>query len=351
MKKICIYLGFLTLIFFLTACQSGSKAEKNSLSDMEIALVISLSGIDDNSYNQSSWQAIQDFAKDNAIPKENIHYIQSNTEDEYVVNLANYADKKPDLIVAPGYYFVEPLKTVAEKYPEQKFVILDGKVDNFNVVSIDFANEEGSFLAGIVAAMKAQENGRDTVAFLGGEETHLIKAFEIGFRYGVATIDENMKVLVEYADDFGNPIKGKRITNDLFNQGAYVIYHAAGDTGNGLIDAAKERVSNGENVWVIGVDKDQYDSGIYANGQSVVLTSMVKNIDIVVYDMVKSVADKTFSGGLITYSLKNNGVGFPAENPNLSSNILSVVEEYKQKIINGDMVIPENEKELKEKLQ
>ncbi len=339
MKKLLSILLILSLFIFFSACQSTVNNPEN---DMEIGLVIGISGIDDGSFNQNAWEAIQKFAAEKNLASDNIYYTHSNETEDLVSNLSTYADKKPAVIVAPGYYFVDPLKVISKKYPEQKFILVDAAVDCPNVVSITFANNEGSFLAGLSAAMKATSDGKNKVGFLGGADIPLIQSFETGFIHGVLTVDPELDIIVRYAKDFANPIAGKRIANEMYDEGAYVIYHAAGDTGNGLIEAARERALNGEKIWVIGVDKDQYQSGIYEDGKSVILTSMLKRTDVAVYDMLEGIANDSFKAGHVVYGLENNGVGLPKENPNLSSEQIEKIQEYRQKVIDKEIIVPIN---------
>ncbi len=348
MKKLFLCLLLLVVGVLFLACSSNKPGINKSNKKIEVGLVIGTNGIDDGAFNQNTWEGIVDFFKDNNIPEDNTYYVHSFKEDEYLTNLIKYAEKKPDVIVAPGYYFVEPLQSVSKKYADQKFVLLDGVVDSLNVASITFAHEEGGFLAGVIAAKKAKMDGYDTIGFLGGADIPLLHPFEVGFRYGAYLIEPNIKVVVEYADDFTKPKQGEEIANKMYDDGAYVIFNTAGVTGNGLIKAARERTKKGENLWVIGIDKDQYLSGVYEEGKSIILTSIMKKLDVAVYDMLKAVKRGDFRGGHIIYSLKNNGVGLPLENPNLSSEIYSEIEKYKQDIIDGNLLIPENEEQLKQ---
>ncbi len=134
----------------------------------------------------------------------------------------------------------------------------------------------------------------------------------------------------------------------MYDAGAYVVYHAAGGTGNGLFKEAKGRVANGEDVWAIGVDKDQYEDGVYEDGKSVVLTSMVKRVDVAAYTLAKEVAEDKFAGGLKVFSLANDGVGIPANNPNLKDDWTKQIEDYKAKIISGEVVVSETPKRVQE---
>ncbi len=176
----------------------------------------------------------------------------------------------------------------------------------------------------------------------------LIRKFHAGFVAGVHSVDPFIEVVSQYAGSFGDPGKGQQIASTMYEQGVDIIYHAAGGTGNGVINEAKNRVENGEKVWVIGVDKDQYEDGKLADGKSVVLTSMMKRVDVAAYNVIEAAVKGEFPGGKVTaLTLKDNGVGIPEENPNLSEDIIKVIESYKDKIINGEIIVPKTMDELK----
>jgi len=169
----------------------------------------------------------------------------------------------------------------------------------------------------------------------------LIQRFESGFEAGVAAIDPGMTVLVEYAGSFADTQIGQTLAAKMYDQGAYVIYHAAGGTGNGLIKEAKDRRTNGQDVWAIGVDKDQYEDGIYDGDMSAVLTSMMKRVDVAAYDVSEMVLNGEFPGGqVLVFDLANGGVGIPDSNPNLSDAIVSTIAEYEAKVVDGSIEVP-----------
>lgn len=333
-------LFLLLLIFMLTACSKSSG--------MTVELVIGVSGIDDRSFNQGTWEAIQKFSKERNIPEGKYNYTHSMTTEELVTNLSVAADKNPSVIIAPGYYFEEPVDIISNKYPDQKIVLLDTKINNKpNVFSVTFADNEGSFLAGIAAGLKAKSEGKKIVGFLGGVDLPIIQEFEAGFVYGVHTIDSEIKVLSEFSNDFANPVLGEKLAKNMYDEGAYIIYNVAGDTGNGTIKEAKKRSEKGNEVWVIGVDKDQYEDGIYKDGKSVILTSMLKKLNVATYEALVKVENGTFKGGHVIYRLANNGVGLPDENPNLDNNWVTIINKYRAKVISEEIKVPEKMSELK----
>lgn len=307
--------------------------------DFVVGLVTDIGGIDDKSFNQGTWEGILRFSEETNTETQ---YLQSESDADYIPNLSSFSDEEMDLIIAPGFLFEEAMAEVSANFPEQKYLIIDMVVgERPNVANAVFAEHEGSFLAGVAAALKAQEAGKDTVGFIGGMDFDLIQKFEAGFEAGVAAVDADMTVLVEYAGSFSDTQIGQTLASKMYDKDAYVIYHAAGGTGNGLIKEAKDRRTNNEDVWAIGVDKDQYSDGIYEGDMSAVLTSMMKRVDVAAYDVSKMTLDNNFPGGeVLLFNLANSGVGLPAENPNLSDEIIAKVAEFEQQVVDGDIEVP-----------
>lgn len=338
---------FATLLIAAIAFSSCAKKEPPAPAapaapKFKVGLVTDLGGIDDKSFNQGTWEGIVRFGEETKLVKgTDYKYLQSAAEADYVPNLSTFADEKLDLIVAPGFLFEKAIGEVATKYPTQKLLIIDSVVNQPNVASAVFAEHEGSFLVGVVAGLKAKADGKKTLGFIGGMKFPLIERFQAGFEQGVKAVYPEAKILVDYAGDFGAPDKGQALAQKQYNAGAYVIFHAAGGTGNGMIKEAKERSEKGDVRWAIGVDKDQYADGVYGD-KSAVLTSMMKRVDVAAHDVAKMALDGQFPGGkVLVFSLKNAGVGIPATNPNVPADIAAKVKEYADKIASGALVVSE----------
>lgn len=314
-----------------------------------VGLVTDIGGIDDKSFNQGTWEGIKVYGKENKLTQgKEFKYLQSTAEADYVPNLSTFADEGLDLIVAPGFLFNNAMAEVAGKYPKQKFLIIDSVVKDKadktlpNVANAVFAEHEGSFLVGVAAGLKAKADKKNAVGFVGGMQFPLIEKFQAGFEQGVKAVNPACKVMVDYAGEFGNPGKGQALAAKQYGAGAYIVFHAAGGTGNGVIKEAKERTQKGDVRWAIGVDKDQFTDGVYAPGKSAVLTSMMKRVDVAAHDVAVLTRDGKFPGGqVLTFSLKNKGVGIPAKNPNLPADILKKVAEFEAKIASGKLVVSE----------
>lgn len=297
--------------------------------------------IDDNGYNQYIWKGITDFTTDNQIDSSNVCYEEANSDADYLPILEGFTEEALDLIVAPSFIYDQAIRTVAAENPDQHYLILDMVVDLPNVASAVFANEEQAFIAGVAAALQAQEAGADTVGFIGGMDFDLIQQFEAGYEVGVWAVDPTMTVLVDYAGSFTDFVIGQALAAKQYNAGAHVIYHAAGGLSQGIIHEAKYRRSNGADVWVIGNDVDQYDEGLYDASHSVILTSSLRKLDVAMYDMATMVMNETIEwGNYYIYGVEQNGVGLPEDNPNLSLTMLNQLNPYIDQVIDGTISVP-----------
>ncbi len=326
-----------------------AAAPAHAASSIRVGLVTDIGGIDDKSFNQGTWEGIKQYGKETGGKEgKDVKYLQSTAEADYVPNLSTFADEKIDLIVAPGFLFTNAMVEVASRYPQQKFLLIDAlakdKAGKFlpNVANAVFAEHEGSFLVGVVAGLKARAEKQSTVGFVGGMQFPLIEKFQAGFEQGVKAVYPECKILVDYAGEFGNPGKGQALAAKQYGAGAYIVFHAAGGTGNGVIKEAKERTQRGDVRWAIGVDKDQYADGSYGGGKSAVLTSMMKRVDVAAHDVALMTRDGKFPGGqVLTFALKNKGVGLPAKNPNVPADILSQAAAFETKIASGAIQVSE----------
>ncbi len=346
MKKHNIYVAVFTAlaVLFAVACTKEKKAEEPQFS---VALVTDIGGIDDASFNQGTWEGIERFANEHGFSESQYKYLQSGTDADYIPNLSTLADEGATLIVAAGFLFQDAMTEVSKNFPDTQFLLVDTVAPGPNVVSAIFNEEEGSFLVGIIAGLQSKAEGRTKVGFIGGMEFELIHRFEAGFEAGVKAVAPDLELIVEYAGDFAAPQIGQALAAKMYDAGASVVFSAAGATGNGAIKEAKDRVLAGEAVWVIGVDRDQYQDGVYADGKSVMLTSMVKRVDVVSHDVAQLSHEGKFPGGeILIFSLANNGVAIPEENPNVEAEFLESVEAYKAKVLAGEISVPKKPSRL-----
>ncbi|MFM1650880.1 BMP family protein [Brevibacillus sp. B_LB10_24] len=346
MKKLFSVLSVatLSLSLVLTGCGSGNTnkpAEQGNTggagagsgaAKIKVGMVTDVGGVNDNSFNQSAWEGLQKFKEDTG---NDVDYLQSQNDSDYVPNLNQFVKDKWDLTWGIGMLMAAHVKQVAGENPDAKLAIIDDVVDAPNVESVTFKENEGSFLAGVVAAEMTKTN---KVGFVGGAEIPVIKRFEKGFVAGVKAAKPDVEVITVYTGAFDKPDLGKASASQIYGKGADIIFHASGATGDGVFNEAKARKAKGENVWVIGVDKDQS----LRFGDDITLTSMVKRVDEAVYRVSKDLADGKFKGGSVVLGLKEDGVGLAdTSTKNVPEDILKKVDEFKQKIISGEITVPE----------
>lgn len=310
---------------------SGSEKVKHTA-----ALVTDGGSIDDKSFNQSAWEGLEAWGKENKLEKgvNGYNYAQSNSDADFTPNINKLIKAKYSTIFGIGYKLAPAIKKTAKQNPKTNFVIIDDVVSGKNVASVTFKSEQSSFLAGVAAAETTKTN---KVGFLGGVKSDVITTFEKGFIQGVHAVNPKITVDVKYAGSFTKADLGQSMATAMYNNGEDVIFHAAGGTGAGAFTAAKNLAKNGKKVWVIGVDQEQKADGAYKGG-NVTLASAVKEVGNAAKDIAnKAMKDKFPGGKVVTYDLKSKGVDLV--NDNMSDSAWKVVQQYKQKIIKGDLTV------------
>ena len=333
----------------LVACGTGEGDKgttTNGEAKIKVGMMTDSGTIDDKSFNQGTWEGIKRYESENGTIE--AQYIKPGGEatQDYLEAADNLLAKGNELIIAPGFKFEEAIGKLQAENPETKFVILDGEPEGGvaeNSVGIYFAEQEAGFLAGIAAALETKTG---KVGFIGGMVIPAVQKFGYGFVTGVAYANANLGTNVEVADylyngTFNDVSGGQAQAGGMYDKGIDIIFVAAGKVGNGVIAEGKVRAEAGDDVYVIGVDVDQYEDGIISNGSSVILTSAIKRIDNAAYDKIDELVNGTFTGGqVITMDAKNDGVGLPAENPNLSEATQQAADEAFELIKNGTIVVP-----------
>ena len=331
---------------------SGTTETKTKF---KVGMVTDAGTIDDKSFNQGTWEGINKAATEFGIEKK---YLKptGTTEADYLKEIGNLYDAGFKFIVTPGFKFSSAIFTAQDKYKDAKFVILDaapndGKKDSKdvvkeNTVSIFFAEHESGFVAGVATAVQLKEG---ELGFIGGMEIPAVQKFNWGFQQGVAYANTNLGTKMSlkaenviYQGTFSEAAAGQQIAAQMYDRGVKAIFCAAGGVGSGAINEAKARSKAGKTAWVVGVDVDQYSEGLYddAKTKSAVLTSAMKKIDASTYDMIKAEKEGKFPGGkTLTFDAKNNGVGIPEKNANLSDDTTKKVSEIFKKIQSGDIKV------------
>lgn len=349
-----IILGVITI---LVAC--GGNQEKTGGADklpstgkgVHSAVVITdIGGVDDKSFNQSAWEGLQAWGKENELTEGagGFAYIQSTDASEYTTNMDQAISSEFKTIFGVGYLLRDAVEIGADASKETNFCLIDGVIeDKDNVVSAIFQANESSYLAGVAAAHTTKTN---YVGFIGGEEGPVIGLFEAGFAQGVMDtakqLKKNIKVDIKYAASFGDPAKGKALAAAMYQGGSDIIFHASGGTGTGVFQEAKDlnEIGDRDKVWVIGVDRDQDEDGIYqtkdGKKDNFTLTSTLKSVGAVVQDIANRAQNETFPGGeLLVYGLKDGGVD--VTDGYLTEEAKVAVSEAREKIISKNIRVNE----------
>lgn len=346
MKRIALLLMILLLSTMIFA-EGGQETS----SKLKVGMVTDAGTIDDKSFNQGTWEGILRAAEDFDLDTKYLKPV-GTTEADYVLEIGNLYDAGYKFIVTPGFKFETAIFQAQTEYPDAHFVLIDGSphAGDYNVVvapntvSIFFAEQESGFLAAVATALQLKTA---EVGFIGGMEIPAVQKFNWGFQQGInyanANLGTNITINAEnviYQGSFDNVAAGQQIAAQMYEKGVDAIFCAAGGVGVGAINEAKSRALAGEKVWVVGVDVDQYADGIYEGDKSIILTSAVKRVDQASYDMIKAFIDGDFPGGqILTFNAANNGVGIPAENPNLDPAVQAKVDEVYKALVAGDIVV------------
>ncbi len=315
---------------------AGGGAVPAVTKKIKAGLVTDTGGVNDRSFNQMAYEGLQKSQKDLGAE---IKYSESKANADYASNLTRFAQAHYDVVFAVGFKMQDALKEVAPRFPDVKFVIIDGDAPALpNCAAYKFREEQGSFLVGALAGLMTRTN---VVGFVGGEQMPLIAKFEAGYKAGVKTTNPKAEVKVGYANAFNDPQKGRELALSQMNAKADIIYHAAGETGVGVIKAVE---SKGAGFYAVGVDKDQD-----AEAKGRVLTSMVKRVDVAVYQAVKDTAGGNFKSGSTTVGLKEDGVGLSAmqyTKQDVPAPVMARIAALRSAIIDGKIVPPTTEAEL-----
>jgi len=339
MRKQFALLFSVVLAFALVASACGGDDEGEG-ADVAVGLVFDIGGRGDQSFNDSAAAGLDRAEEELGIGASEASANDDGSNREELLNLQ--ADES-DLVFGVGFLFAEPMANAAGANPDVNFAIVDdASVDLPNVAGLVFAEQEGSFLVGAAAALKTTNN---KVGFIGGVNIELIQRFEAGFVAGVRHIDPSIEIDIQYISEppdfsgFTDPAAGKIVAQSMFQDGSDVVYHAAGGSGNGLFQAAKEYSdANGTKVWAIGVDSDQYLTAS-EDVKEFILTSMLKRVDVAVYNTIQSQVDGTFTGGPVTFDLSVDGVGYSTTGGYVDD-IAEQLDALKQEIIDGAITVP-----------
>jgi basic membrane protein A and related proteins len=337
----------------LAACGSKSKGNSNTASpgggssaggsstaaakSLKVGLAYDVGGRGDKSFNDLAAAGLEKAQKDLNIQTKELSAVQGENDQQKADRLTLLATAGYNPIVAVGFAYATALGKVAPKFPKVHFAIVDdNSIKLPNVEGLVFSENESSFLVGVAAALATKTKN---VGFIGGVQTPLIQKFQAGYQAGVKAINPAIKVQVAYISQapdfsgFNDPAKGKVIAEGQYDNGADVVYHAAGGSGSGLFQAAKEK-----NKLAIGVDSDQYQTAP-PDERSLILTSALKGVDTAVFNFIEQDSKGEFKAGYTRFSLKDNGVGYATSNPKIDP-FKAKIEDFKAKIIAGTITVP-----------
>lgn len=319
-------------------------------SDVNVGMVYALGGLGDKSFNDMAHQGAQQAESEMGISFKNAEPSGQSDFKTLQRQMATETDPDYDLICTIGFAQTEALQTNAKQYSDQKFMIVDSVVSEDNVASYVFQEHKGSFqvghMAGLMTTMDFSHEGKEVtsetnddavVGFVGGKKNDLIKKFQAGYEAGVKHANEDVTIKSAYAGSWSDTAKGKEIALSMYENGADVVYHAAGGTGIGVFKAAREK-----GRFAIGVDADQSRSTDY---EDVIVASMVKHVDTAVYRSIENVVNDEFKGGEINaLGLQKDGVEAiigTAYEGEIPDDVTSALEDSRQAIVDGDVEVPQ----------
>lgn len=323
-----------------SASAAGSAASSAPATTVMVGMAYDVGGRGDQSFNDAAAAGMDKAKAEFGVKTNESTATAGEAESAREGRLTTLIDNKYNALVAVGFAYAPAVKKVAGDADNKdiKFALIDSvDATGANVQNVIFAEEQGSYLAGVAAALKSKSGN---IGFIGGVQTDLIKKFEAGYVAGAKATNPSIKVQTKYltqAPDFsgfGDPAKGKTAAEGMLSAGADVIYHAAGGSGGGVFTAVKAKAG----TWAIGVDSDQAKTAA-SNVRDVILTSMVKKVDVGVYEFIKQVKDGTFKAGPAKYDLASGGVELSATGGHIDD-IKAKLDAAKADIISGKIVVP-----------
>ena len=328
----------------LAACGSsgdaadGASPTASVTSDVKVGMAYDQDGKGDGSFNDAAFAGLSKAQTELGVEIKEVNSGASATDATREELLTLLADGGYNPVIAVGFAYSTALAAVAPKYPETTFAIVDSVVDAPNVGSLIFAAEQGSYLTGVIAA-SASKSGH--IGFIGGMEIDLIKAFEAGYIEGAQSVNPDIMIDSKYMGAAGDntawnvPEKAKTATDGMIANGADVIYAAAGGSGLGMFQSV---LAAGAGHWAIGVDSDQYNVPALAEYKDIILTSMLKRVDVAVFDVIKGVVDGAPLVGIQNFDLSKDGVGYASSNSAVSE-FAAAADAAAEKIKSGEVVV------------
>ena len=312
---------------------SAEAADTKDASEFKVGLITDVGGVNDGSFNQSSWEGLERAGEELGVT---VNYLESATDADYAPNLETFVDEDYDLIISVGYMLADATRAAAEANPDTKFAIIDdSSIDLPNVTSLIFHAEQASYLVGYVAGLTTKTNN---IGFVVGMTNETMNQFGYGYYAGAKDANPDVTVQQFNANSFADSATGKTMANTAITNGADIVFQAAGATGLGVIEACQEA-----GVYAIGVDS------LHSIAPNTVLTSAMKRVDNAVYEAVQELIDGTLEGGIKSFDLAAGGVDIAPSQDLIAPEVITAVEEVKEKIVSGEVVVPADKESFEAK--
>jgi basic membrane protein A len=315
---------------------SGASSQTQKV--LKVGLAYDIGGRGDQSFNDLAAAGLDKVKQNLKVETKELSANPGETDADKQTRLELLAKGGYNPIIAVGFAYATALGKVAPLYPNTKFAIIDSVVDAPNVTGLTFAEEQGSFLVGAAAALKTKSKN---VGFIGGCLVPLLQKFEAGYVAGAKQVNPSVKVQIKYLSTpagnctgFNDPAAGKETAKGMYDNGADIVYSAAGGSGKGAFEAAKAAGKLG-----IGVDSDQYNQAPLASVKDVIMTSALKRVDTAVFEFVEGIATNKPLTGTQVFDLKRDGVGYSTSGGKVDD-IKAKLDAYRQQIIDGKIVVP-----------
>jgi len=341
-KKLMLFLCLILMVstvFAGCAGKGATETAKEKEEGISVALVVA-GGLGDRSFYDSSNEGIEK-AKEKLGVKTTV--LECKNDPSLYSDQLIEASNRSDVVVVVGFEFYDVIQEVAKEFPDKNYIYIDNVIEGVaNITSIDYMENEGSFLAGALAAMATTDgsiegmNEDAKIGMVGGMDIPVIRNFQVGYEAGAKHINPDIKVETIFAGDFEDPAKGKESALALYAKGVDIVFQVAGKTGEGVFEAAKD-----SNQYAIGVDSDQR----YINPDNIV-ASMVKGVGLSIYESIERIQKGEFKAGSVyKYGINENGVdmafGTKDMKQIITEDMIKKVNELKEKIKNGEITVPE----------
>jgi basic membrane protein A and related proteins len=341
----------LVLAVAVAACGGTSGTGGTPQKTFKIGLVTDTGGLNDKSFNHLAAVGLAKAASTGNICSSLTcsgqlsvqgDVTESHVNSDYVPNLTNYATKKYDLVIGVGFLMAESVGTVSGQFPNIHFAIIDGvgtdskgtDLKHSNVVGLLFKEQEAGALVGTIAGVLEKSNAgalkKHVIGSVGGIKIPPVDHYIAGYQWAAKQIDSSITTLNGYSNNFTDPSKCAGVADDQINHGADILFQVAGGCGNGVLTQAGKR-----KVWSIGVDADQ------KTVDTSVIVSALKRVDVATFQAIKDVKDNTFKGGVDTFGLKNDGVGYAPGNTTLPQDVMTALTDVTNKIKSGSVTVPD----------